>query len=101
MGVCTLGGGDASVSIPGRRMAIATDNEWRQMAKAYGGVIEASENKGKTPYKALVAGGRAGFHGLLGFYWTVSDINSANGRYYNFGQGGLALHRQDGGEKPR
>ena len=36
-----------------------------------------------------------------GFYWTASEIDSANGWYYNFGQGGLALHRQNGGEKPR
>jgi hypothetical protein len=34
------------------------------MAKAYGGVSE--EDKGKAAYKALVAGGSAGFHALLG-----------------------------------
>jgi uncharacterized protein (TIGR02145 family) len=96
---------------------LPTDTEWRQMAKAYGGVSEDSEDKGKAAYKALVAGGSAGFHALLGggrsedgqyarleahgFYWTASEIDSANGWYYNFGQGGLALHRQNGGEKPR
>ena len=96
---------------------LPTDNEWRQMAKAYGGVSEDSEDKGKAAFKALLAGGSAGFHALLGggrsedgqyarleahgFYWTASEIDSANGWYYNFGQGGLALHRQNGGEKPR
>ena len=96
---------------------LPTDNEWRQMAKAYGGVSADSEDKGKAAYKALVAGGSAGFHALLGggrsedgqyarleahgFYWTASEIDSANGWYYNFGKGGLALHRQNGGEKPR
>jgi uncharacterized protein (TIGR02145 family) len=45
---------------------LPTDNEWRQMAKAYGGVSEDSEDKGKAVYKALVAGGSAGFHALLG-----------------------------------
>jgi len=93
------------------------DNEWRQLAKAYGGVSKDSEDKGKAAYKALVAGGSAGFQALLGggrsedgqyarleahgFYWTASEIDSANGWYYNFGRGGLALHRQNGGEKPR
>ena len=96
---------------------LPTDDEWRQMAKRYGGVSEDSEDKGKAAYKALVAGGSAGFHALLGggrsedgqyarldahgFYWTATEIDSANGWYYNFGQGGLALHRQNGGEKPR
>jgi uncharacterized protein (TIGR02145 family) len=96
---------------------LPTDNEWRQLAKAYGGVSEDSEDKGKAAYKALVAGGSAGFRALLGggrsedgqyarleahgFYWTASEIDSANGWYYNFGRGGLALHRQNGGEKPR
>ena len=43
---------------------LPTDNEWRQMAKAYGGVSEDSEDKGKAAYKALVAGGSAGFHAV-------------------------------------
>ena len=30
---------------------LPTDNEWRQMAKAYGGVSEDSEDKGKAAYK--------------------------------------------------
>src|SRR4051812_37167298 len=71
--------------------------------------------QGKAAYKSLVAGGSAGFDATLGggrsedgqyarleahgFYWTASGIDSANGPYYNFGQGGLALHRQNGAEK--
>jgi uncharacterized protein (TIGR02145 family) len=96
---------------------LPTDNEWRQLAAAYGGVSEDSEDKGKAAYKALVAGGSAGFQALLGggrseggqyarleahgFYWTASGIDAAHAWYYNFGQGGLALHRQNGGEKLR
>ncbi|MBI1760262.1 MAG: hypothetical protein HYR56_02395 [Acidobacteria bacterium] len=96
---------------------LPTDDEWRQMAKPYGGVSEDSEDKGKAAYQALLAGGSAGFKALLGggrsadgqyarleahgFYWTASEIDPASGWYYNFGKGGQALHRQSGGEKPR
>jgi len=96
---------------------LPTDDEWRQMAKDYGGVSEDSDDKGKAAYKALMSGGRSGFNAVLGggrsddgqcarleahgFYWTASEDGPASGWFYNFGQGGLALHRQSGGEKPR
>jgi uncharacterized protein (TIGR02145 family) len=94
---------------------LPTDDEWRQMAKHYGGVSEDSDDTGKVAYKALLAGGRSGFGALLGggrsddgqyarleahgFYWTASEGDPASGWYYNFGKGGQALHRQSGGEK--
>jgi len=94
---------------------LPTDDEWRQMAKHYGGVSEDSDDKGKAAYKALLAGGSSGFNSLLGggrsddgkfarleahgFYWTASEDNPASGWFYNFGRGGQALHRQSGGEK--
>jgi uncharacterized protein (TIGR02145 family) len=96
---------------------LPTDDEWRQMAKDYGGVSEESDNRGKTAYKALLAGGSSGFNALLGggrsddgqyarleahgFYWTASESDPASGWFYNFGRGGQALHRQSGGEKQR
>lgn len=96
---------------------LPTDDEWRQMAKHYGGVSEDSEDQGKAAYKALLAGGISGFNALLGggrsndgqyarleahgFYWTASESDPASGWFYNFGRGGQALHRQSGGEKPR
>lgn len=96
---------------------LPTDEEWRQMAKLYGGVSSDSEDKGKAAYKALLAGGDSGFNGLLGggrsdkgqyerleahgFYWTASESDPASGRFYNFGRGGQAFHRQSGGEKQR
>lgn len=99
----------------GEGWRLPTDNEWRQLAKKYGGVSEASEDKGKAAYQALLAGGNSGFNALLGggrsgdgqyarleahgFYWTATETDPANGLYYNFGRGGLALHRQNGGEK--
>jgi uncharacterized protein (TIGR02145 family) len=94
---------------------LPTDDEWRQLAKHYGGVSADSDDRGKAAYQALLAGGNSGFNALLGggrsndgryarleahgFYWTVSEIDSASGWFYNFGRGGQALHRQDGGEK--
>jgi uncharacterized protein (TIGR02145 family) len=94
---------------------LPTDDEWRQLAKHYGGVSEDSADKGKAAYKALLAGGTSGFNALLGggrsddgqyarleahgFYWTASEIDAATGWSYNFGRGGVALHRQSGGGK--
>ena len=96
---------------------LPTDDEWRQMAKHYGGVSEDSDDKGKVAYQALMAGGNSGFGALLGggrsddgqyarleahgFYWTASQRDPASGWFYNFGRGGQALHRQIGGEKQR
>jgi len=93
---------------------LPTDDEWRRMAKHYGGVSEDSDDRGKAAYKALLAGGSSGFNALLGggrsdngkyarleahgFYWTASESDPANGWFYNFGRGGQALHRQSGGE---
>ena len=71
---------------------LPTDDEWRQMAKHYGGVSEDSDDSGKAAYKALLAGGRSGFNALLGggrsddgqdarleahgFYWTRKSNES-------------------------
>jgi uncharacterized protein (TIGR02145 family) len=101
----------------GDRWRLPTDDEWRQMAKHYGGVSEDSEEKGKAAYKALLAGGSSGFNAVLGggrsedgqyarleahgFYWTASASGSASGYFYNFGRGGQALHRQSSGEEKR
>ena len=96
---------------------LPTDDEWRQMAKKYGGVSEDSADKGKAAYKALLEGGSSGFNVLLGggrsqegqyarleahgFYWTASESDSENAWFYNFGRGTQALYRQNGGEKLR
>ena len=94
---------------------LPTDDEWRRMAKLYGGVSQDSDDKGKTAYQALLIGGRSGFNAVLGggrsedgqyarleahgFYWTASQIDPGSAWNYNFGRGGKALHRQDGGAK--
>lgn len=96
---------------------LPTDDEWRRMAKLYGGISEDSGDEGRAAYKALLAGGGSGFNAMLGggrsqdgqyarldahgFYWTGSESDAASGWFYNFARGGRALHRQDGGEKER
>ena len=93
---------------------LPTDDEWRQMAKRYGGVSDDSADKGKAAFTALLSGGTSGFNAVLGgnrsdgryarldahgFYWTASDNDAGSAPYYNFGKNGQALHRQPQGEK--
>jgi uncharacterized protein (TIGR02145 family) len=101
----------------GEGWRLPTDEDWRQLAKSYGGVSADSEDKGKAAYAALVSGGRSGFEAVLGggrsetgeyarleahgFYWTASESDPGMAWFYNFGKGGLAFHRQREGEKPR
>lgn len=97
---------------------LPTTDEWRQLAKHYGGVSDDSNDRGKAAYAALLAGGRSGFNAVLGggrdhdegkygrleahgFYWTASESNPGRAWFYNFGKGGAALHAQREGEKPR
>jgi uncharacterized protein (TIGR02145 family) len=102
----------------GEGWRLPTDDEWRQLAKHYGGVGQDATDGGTAAYKALLAGGSSGFNALLGggrshddgqygrveahgFYWTASESDSVNAVFYNFGKGRPALYRQDAGEKPR
>ena len=98
----------------GSEWRLPTDDEWRQMAKRYGGVSNDSSDEGKAAFMALFSGGRSGFNALLGgmrrageysrveahgLYWTASDNDSATAPFYNFGKGGGALHRGPQGDK--
>ncbi len=100
----------------GEGWRLPTDEEWRQLAKHYGGISEDSNDAGKGAYQALLTGGRSGFNVLLGgnrnaddgryarleahgFYWTASEGDPAGTPFYNFGRGGQALHRQASGNK--
>jgi uncharacterized protein (TIGR02145 family) len=97
---------------PGWRLP--TDDDWRTLARAYGGIREESSDEGKKAYERLLGDPTIAFHAALGgnrspdghyerleahgFYW--SDSESEGGAvFYNFGKGGLALNRQTGGEK--
>jgi uncharacterized protein (TIGR02145 family) len=94
---------------------LPTDDEWRQLAKHYGGIFEDSGDQGKAAYLSLMSGGKSGFNALLGggrsddgqygrleahgFYWTPSEHGVGSALYYNFGKGRPALYRQREGEK--
>jgi uncharacterized protein (TIGR02145 family) len=95
---------------------LPTDDEWRRLASQYRGISEVANDSGRAAYKALLSGGSSGFDARLGggrvdgqfarvdahgFYWTASEDDSATATFYNFGRGGLALHRQREGDKNR
>lgn len=98
----------------GSAWRLPMDDEWRQMAKRYGGVSIDSADEGKAAFTALLSGGRSGFNALLGgnrrageyerleahgMYWTASENDSATAPFYNFGKNGGALHRQPQSQK--
>ena len=102
----------------GRGWRLPTDDDWRHMAKHYGGVFDDSNDSGRAAFKALLVGGGAGFDALLGggrepgaeryarleahgFYWSASESDSGGAWFYNFGKGSRALYRQRDGEKER
>jgi uncharacterized protein (TIGR02145 family) len=95
---------------------LPTNDEWRHMARQYGGVRDDSDDGGQAAYAALTAGGSSGFNVVKGggrtsdgqyarldahgFYWTASESDSARAWFYNFGQARY-LNRHDDGEKER
>jgi uncharacterized protein (TIGR02145 family) len=93
---------------------LPTDDEWRQLAKRYGGISVDSADKGKAAFAALLSGGTSGFNAVLGgnrsdgkyarldahgLYWTASANDPTSAPMYNFGKGGQALHRSPQGKK--
>ena len=71
----------------------------------------------KGAFKTLLSTGTSGFNALLGggrdpngqyarldahgFYWTVTETDSATAKFYNFAKGSQTLYQQDEGEKVR
>ncbi|MCO6490321.1 MAG: fibrobacter succinogenes major paralogous domain-containing protein [Phaeodactylibacter sp.] len=80
---------------------LPTDEEWRALAMAYGGLWDGSD-KGdpKKAYKALLEGGDSGFSALLGGYrytdgsfrrlgdygryWSATESGGSSARFYAF-----------------
>lgn len=101
----------------GNGWRLPKEEEWRQLAKRYGGVREDSDDSGSAAYQALLVEGDSGFSALLGggrsedgkyarvqahgFYWTASENDPGTAWFYNFAQGSRSLNRQIGGEKQR
>src|SRR5215813_9157218 len=103
----TWGSAQQACRILSNAWRLPTDDEWRQLAKRYGGIYGDSADDGKDAYKALMIGGSSGFNAVLGggrapdgqysrseahgFYWTASNSGAVNAVFYNFGHGGSAL----------
>jgi uncharacterized protein (TIGR02145 family) len=94
---------------------LPTDDEWRQLAEHYGGLLNDSPDKGKATYTALMSGGTSGFNAVFGgnrsvagqyerleahgIYWTASGNDQNTALFYNFGKGGQGLSRHLQGQK--
>lgn len=101
----------------GEGWRLPTNDEWRQLAEHYGGLLEESQERGKSTFKALIMGGSSGFNAVLGggrdvdgryarldahgFYWTASENGANTAWLYNFGKGMKALNRHSNLEKQR
>jgi uncharacterized protein (TIGR02145 family) len=91
---------------------LPSNEEWRNFAKAYGGIYHDSDDKGKSAYLSLSAGGDSAFDALLGgnrevngnyerleahgFYWTSTAHDDAEAWFYNFGKGATLLNHHTG-----
>ena len=62
----------------GNGWRLPTDEEWRQLAKHYGGVSADSGDGGKAAYKTLLSGGSAGFDAVLGGGRSQDEIGRAH-----------------------
>jgi uncharacterized protein (TIGR02145 family) len=96
---------------------LPTNEEWRQLAEDYGGLLEESQERAKSTFKALIMSGSSGFNAVLGggrdldgqyarlnahgFYWTASESGATTAWLYNFGKGMRALNRHKDAEKQR
>lgn len=99
----------------GNGWRLPSNDEWQTMAKWYGGIYPDSEDKGKSAYLNLSAGGNSEFNALLGgnreangnyerleahgFYWTATEYDSTEAWFYNFGKGSTLLNHHTGDKK--
>jgi uncharacterized protein (TIGR02145 family) len=106
----------AQVACPslGDGWRLPTNEDWQQLANAYGGIRSDLPDSGKEAFTALMIGGSSGFGALLGgnrdvsgeyarleahgIYWTSSS-DPGGLWFYNFGRGGQFLNRHHGGNK--
>jgi uncharacterized protein (TIGR02145 family) len=100
----------------GDRWRLPTNEEWRALGVAYGGIREDTADKGRAAYLALMAGGPSGFDVVFGggrndrdlqyarleahgFYWTATEASPGAAWFYNFGRNGVSMNRHADGEK--
>lgn len=96
---------------------LPTQDEWKTLAKQFGGAFGDSNDDGKAAFMALMNGGSSQFNAVLGggsdpaggykridahgFYWTATETNDSTAWFGNFGKGRPALFIQNDGEKIR
>jgi uncharacterized protein (TIGR02145 family) len=96
---------------------LPTNDEWRELATRYGGLLSESPEAGKASFAALISGGRSGFDAVLGggrdaggayargdahgLYWTATESGAQTAWVYNFGRGMQALNRHEDIDKAR
>lgn len=101
----------------GQGWRLPASDDWKTLAKHYGGAFNDSNDNGKAAYVALTEGGRAQFNALLSggrdpqgghrrieahcFYWISTEVNDSTAWFANFGKGRPALYLQNDGEKSR
>jgi uncharacterized protein (TIGR02145 family) len=88
--------------------------EWKRLARIYGGLFGDGPGNGKVAYRELMAGGRSGLEMRLGggreedgyarleahgFYWSTSEESPISVRFLNFGKGSGTAFDQNGGGK--
>lgn len=94
---------------------LPTNEEWQSMAWQYGGIVNDSDDEGKSAYLNLSEGGSAGFNALLagnrqpngeyqrlgahGFYWTSTESDSTEAWFYNFAKEATLLNHHTGSKE--
>ncbi|GHN02255.1 hypothetical protein WSM22_37440 [Cytophagales bacterium WSM2-2] len=94
---------------------LPTDEEWKTLAKSYGGIYDDSDDKGKSSYVNLMQDGKAEFNAVLGgnreangayerleahgFYWSSTEHDSTEAWFYNFAKGPTLLNHHTGDKK--
>jgi uncharacterized protein (TIGR02145 family) len=100
----------------GDRWRLPSNDEWRALGVAYGGLREDTADKGRAAFDALIAGGPSGFDVVFGggrtdksleyqrldahgFYWTATESGPGTAWMYNFGRNGMSMNRHADAEK--
>jgi uncharacterized protein (TIGR02145 family) len=95
----------------GNGWRLPTDEEWREMAKQYGGADDDASDGGKAAYEALLGNGSSGFAaqlggwrgtsgsfyglGSIGDYWSSTPDGGSFAWYYDFSRNVGKLYRID------
>ena len=101
----------------GEGWRLPAKEDWYKLAENYGAIGREETDIEKRAFRPLLAGGNSQFNAVLGggrnpdgsyaridahgFYWTISQHDSANAWYANFAKGSQALFIQAEGEKVR